>query len=152
MDGSESSLPIVEVEVVQEDPELPLPNYQHRYDSGMDAHAAVDVSLEPLQRELIPTGLRVAVPPGYEMQVRSRSGLALKHGVVVLNSPGTVDAGYRGPVGVILINLGSERFQIRRGERVAQLVFAPVCQARWKVVSTLSESARGAGGFGSTSR
>jgi dUTP pyrophosphatase len=101
---------------------------------------------------LAPTGLTIALPAGYEAQVRPRSGLALKHGLTCLNTPGTIDADYRGEVKVILINLGQESFTIKRGERIAQMVIAPVTQGEWDVVETLSETARGAGGFGSTGR
>ncbi len=110
---------VLEVQVIQEYPDLPLPGYRHPGDAGMDVHSAEDLVLEPFQRALVPTGLRVAVPVGYEMQVRPRSGLALRHGIFVLNSPGTVDAGYRGPVGIILMNLGQEPVEIRRGDRLA---------------------------------
>ena len=106
----------------------------------------------PGQRVLAPTGLTIALPAGYEAQVRPRSGLALKHGVTCLNTPGTIDADYRGEVKVILINLGQEPFAIARGERIAQMVIAPVTQGAWDVVDALSETARGAGGFGSTGR
>lgn len=109
-----------------------------------------EVAIAPLARQLVPTGLSIAVPPGYEAQVRPRSGLALKHGVTVANAPGTIDADYRGEVGVILINLGQEPFVIRRGDRIAQLVIAPVSRAEWVEVPTLGSTERGAGGFGST--
>jgi dUTP pyrophosphatase len=108
--------------------------------------------MQPGQRALVPTGLMIAVPPGFEAQVRPRSGLALKHGVTVLNSPGTVDADYRGEVSVLLINHGDEPFTIRRGERIAQLVIAAVCQANLTEVASLSPTDRGSGGFGSTGR
>lgn len=135
--------------------DLPLPDYATPDSAGMDLLAAVEetLSLAPGERGLVPTGLTIALPAGYEAQVRPRSGLALKHGVTVLNSPGTVDADYRGEVKVILANLGSERFSITRGMRVAQLVVAPVTQAGWQEVASvaeLPESERGAGGFGST--
>jgi dUTP pyrophosphatase len=109
-----------------------------------------DMTLAPGERALIPTGLAIALPPGYEAQVRPRSGLALKNGVTVLNSPGTVDADYRGEVGVILANLGAEPFTVSRGMRIAQMVVAPVTQLAWNEVDDLAESERGAGGFGST--
>jgi dUTP pyrophosphatase len=122
----------------------------------MDLRAAVPEDdptvLAPGQRVLAPTGLTIALPAGYEAQVRPRSGLALKHGVTCLNTPGTIDADYRGEVKVILINLGQEPFIIRRGERIAQMVIAPVTQATWEKVDVLPETARGAGGFGSTGR
>jgi len=135
---------------------LALPAYETPLSAGMDLRAAVaedaPVTLAPGERGLIATGLAIALPAGYEAQVRPRSGLALKHGVTCLNTPGTVDADYRGEVKVILINLGEEDFVIRRGERIAQLVIAPVVQAQWSEVDSLDETARGAGGFGSTGR
>ena len=122
----------------------------------MDLRAAVPddapLTLAPGARDLVPTGLTIALPAGYEAQVRPRSGLALKHGVTCLNSPGTVDADYRGELAVILINLGGEPFVIRRGERIAQMVIAPVTQGVFAEVDTLDETARGAGGFGSTGK
>lgn len=132
--------------------DLPLPAYATAQSAGLDLMAAVDadVTLAPGERALVPTGLAIALPPGYEAQVRPRSGLALKNGVTVLNSPGTVDADYRGEVGVILGNLGAEPFTVSRGMRIAQMVVAPVTQLAWNEVDDLSESERGAGGFGST--
>lgn len=136
--------------------DLPLPAYETEQSAGMDLRAAVaedaPVTLAPGARGLIPTGLSIALPPGYEAQVRPRSGLALKHGITCLNSPGTVDADYRGELAVILINLGQEPFVIKRGERIAQMVIAPVTQGAWTEVETLDETARGAGGFGSTGK
>ncbi|MHA7775528.1 dUTP diphosphatase [Roseibium sp. M-1] len=134
--------------------DLPLPAYQSALAAGLDLLAAVDVplTLEPGARALVPTGLAMALPAGYEAQVRPRSGLAAKHGVTVLNTPGTIDADYRGEVKVILINLGEAPFTIARGERIAQMVIAPVLQASILEVETLSETDRGAGGFGSTGR
>jgi dUTP pyrophosphatase len=135
---------------------LALPAYQSVHAAGLDLLAAVSedkpLTLQPGQRALVPTGLMIAVPPGYEAQVRPRSGLALKHGVTVLNSPGTVDADYRGEVSVLLINHGEEPFTIRRGERIAQLVIAAVTQANLVAVASLSSTDRGSGGFGSTGR
>ena len=135
---------------------LPLPAYETAQAAGMDLRAAVPddepLTLRPGSRFPVPTGLAFALPPGFEGQVRPRSGLAFKHGVTCLNSPGTVDADYRGEVKVILVNLGEEDFVIRRGERIAQLVIAPVVQATWAEVETLDETVRGAGGFGSTGR
>lgn len=135
---------------------LTLPAYETALSAGMDLRAAVPedepMMIAPGQRVLAPTGLTIALPAGYEAQVRPRSGLALKHGVTCLNTPGTIDADYRGEVKVILINLGAEPFTIQRGERMAQLVIAPVTQGVWDVVDTLPNSARGAGGFGSTGR
>jgi dUTP pyrophosphatase len=135
---------------------LPLPAYETDQAAGMDLRAAVPddepLTLRPGSRFPVPTGLAFALPPGFEGQVRPRSGLAFKHGVTCLNSPGTVDADYRGEVKVILINLGEEDFVIRRGERIAQLVIAPVVQAVWAEAESLDHTARGAGGFGSTGR
>ena len=135
---------------------LALPAYETALSAGMDLRAALPddepVTLKPGERTLTPTGLTIALPAGYEAQVRPRSGLALKNGITCLNTPGTIDADYRGEVKVILINLGQEPFTIRRGERIAQMVIAPVTQARWEQVDVLPESARGVGGFGSTGR
>ena len=133
---------------------LPLPAYETAQAAGMDLRAAVPEEepfvLRPGARHAVPTGLAFALPPGFEGQVRPRSGLALKFGITCLNSPGTVDSDYRGEVKVILINLGEEDLVIRRGDRIAQLVIAPVIQASWREVDTLDETARGSGGFGST--
>ena len=135
---------------------LPLPTYETAQAAGMDLRAAVPedepVILRPGSRFAVPTGLAFALPPGFEGQVRPRSGLAFKHGVTCLNTPGTVDADYRGEVKVILINHGEEDFTIRRGERIGQLIVAPVVQAQWQEVESLDETVRGAGGFGSTGR
>lgn len=135
---------------------LALPAYQSAHAAGLDLLAAVPedrpLTMSPGQRVLVPTGLMIAVPPGHEAQVRPRSGLALKHGVTVLNAPGTVDADYRGEVSVLLINHGDEPFTIRRGERIAQLVIAAVSQANLVAVASLSSTDRGSGGFGSTGR
>lgn len=131
---------------------LPLPAYATPQSAGMDLLAAIsaDITLAPLERKLIPTGIAIALPAGYEAQVRPRSGLALKSGVTVLNSPGTVDADYRGEIGVILVNLAQENFTVTRGMRVAQMVIARYEQITWDAAETLPESTRGAGGFGST--
>jgi dUTP pyrophosphatase len=131
---------------------LPLPAYQSALAAGLDLVAAVDdgLTLQPGSRALVPTGLAMALPVGYEAQVRPRSGLAAKHGVTVLNTPGTIDADYRGEVKVILINLGDTAFEISRGDRIAQMVIAPVLQAEIEEVEILSETSRGTGGFGST--
>lgn len=133
---------------------LPLPAYETVGAAGMDLRAAVEedapIVLKPGARVMAPTGLAFAVPPGFEAQVRPRSGLAAKAGVTCLNTPGTIDSDYRGEVKVILINLGEEDFIIRRGDRIAQLVIAPVTQASWSLVANLDETSRGAGGFGST--
>jgi dUTP pyrophosphatase len=134
--------------------DLPLPAYQSELAAGLDLLAAVDspLSLEPGSRAMVPTGLSMALPAGFEAQVRPRSGLAAKYGVTVLNTPGTIDADYRGEVKVILINLGVEPFEIKRGERIAQMVIAPVLQAQIMEVNILSDTERGSGGFGSTGR
>lgn len=135
---------------------LPLPAYQTAHAAGLDLIAAVaddaPLTLEPGRTALVPTGLHIALPEGFEAQVRPRSGLAAKHGVTVLNAPGTIDADYRGEIGVLLINHGQAPFVVRRGERIAQLVIAKVEQAQWQQVETLPDSARGSGGFGSTGR
>jgi dUTP pyrophosphatase len=132
--------------------DLPLPAYETAQSAGIDLAAAIDapVTLAPGGRAMVPTGLAIALPAGYEAQVRPRSGLAAKNGVTVLNTPGTVDADYRGEVKVILINLGDDAFEIERGMRIAQMVIAPVTQASFSEVDTLPETARGTGGFGST--
>ena len=129
---------------------LDLPVYATAGAAGMDVVAAEDVTIAPGARHAVATGLAMAIPAGYEVQVRPRSGLALKHGITVPNTPGTIDSDYRGELKVILINHGSEDFAIRRGDRVAQLVLAPVTRAEWLEVSSLDETARGLGGFGST--
>ena len=133
---------------------LPLPSYQSAHAAGFDLVAAVPedgpVSLAPSDRGLIPTGLAFALPEGHEAQIRPRSGLALKHGVTVLNSPGTIDADYRGEIKVILINLGSDTFLIQRGDRIAQAIIAPVTHVDIVPVETLDDTDRGEGGFGST--
>ena len=129
---------------------LALPAYATTGAAGMDVVSAEDVTLAPGARHAVATGLALAIPPGYEIQVRPRSGLALKHGIGVPNTPGTVDSDYRGELKVILINHGTESFAIARGDRVAQLVLAPVVQAIWDEVDDLDETERGAGGFGST--
>jgi dUTP pyrophosphatase len=135
---------------------LPLPAYETPGSAGMDLRAAVPedepLTLRPGARALVPTGLCMAIPLGFEVQVRPRSGLAAKHGVTCLNTPGTIDADYRGEVKVILVNLGEEDFVIRRGERIAQMIVAAVAQAAWLQTDSLDETARGAGGFGSTGR
>jgi dUTP pyrophosphatase len=135
---------------------LDLPSYETSGAAGMDVRAAVPVDepivLGPGKRALVPTGLSVAIPEGYEIQVRPRSGLAAKHGLTCLNTPGTIDSDYRGEIKVILINLGEMLFVIKRGERIAQLVLAPVTRLEWNEVEILAETARGTGGFGSTGR
>ncbi len=130
----------------------PLPTYATPQSAGMDIRANIDepITLKPLQRRLIPTGLFIALPVGYEAQVRPRSGLALKHGITVLNTPGTIDADYRGEIGVVLINLSEEEFVVNPGERIAQIVIAKHEQADFEVVTELDETERGAGGYGHT--
>lgn len=142
----------VEVKRLPHGAGLPLPEYATADSAGLDLLAAVegDLTLQPGKRALVPTGLAIALPQGYEAQVRPRSGLALRNGVTVLNSPGTVDADYRGEVCVILANLGDEVFVVTRGMRIAQMIVAPVSRLRWNEVSDLPDSGRGAGGFGST--
>lgn len=130
--------------------DLPLPAYATAGAAGMDVLAAEDVTIAPGARHAVATGLALAIPPGYEIQVRPRSGLALRHGISVPNTPGTIDSDYRGELKVILINHGAEPFAIVRGDRVAQLVLAPVVRAAWHEVAELDETPRGAGGFGST--
>jgi len=133
---------------------LPLPAYATPGSAGADLRAAVrsELTLRPGHRTLVPTGLSIALPQGWEAQVRPRSGLAVKHGVTVLNAPGTIDADYRGEIKVALINHGDEALVIKRGDRIAQLIIAPVVQVTWQVVATLPASSRGGGGFGSTGR
>ncbi len=140
------------VQILEHAQDLPQPSYGSTLAAGMDLIAAVETStiLAPLQRALIPTGLAIALPEGYEAQVRPRSGLAAKNGVTVLNTPGTIDADYRGEIKVILINLGQEPFVIERGMRIAQMVIAQHSQVDLQIETSLDETARGAGGFGST--
>lgn len=147
---------MIEIEVVRlpHGRDLPLPSYQSAHAAGLDLVAAVEaaVDLKPGERLLIPTGLAVALPEGYEAQIRPRSGLAARHGITLLNSPGTIDADYRGEIQVLLINLGAEPVAIERGMRIAQMVVAPVSRAQWREVTALPGSERGARGFGSTGR
>lgn len=142
----------VALKILDHGQDLALPVYATKDSAGADLLAAVseDKTIAPGERALIPTGLSMALPEGYEAQVRPRSGLALKNGITVLNTPGTIDADYRGEVGVILMNHGKEAFTVTRGMRIAQIVIAPVTRASWNVVESLEESARGEGGFGST--
>jgi dUTP pyrophosphatase len=142
---------MVEIKVVNRGHQ-PLPQYATAQSAGMDLRANIDepIVLRPMERRLIPTGLFIALPEGYEAQVRPRSGLALKHGLTVLNAPGTIDADYRGEVGVVLINLSQEDFVINDGERIAQMVIARYEQADFQVVEELDETERGAGGYGHT--
>ncbi|MGH8431176.1 MAG: dUTP diphosphatase [Solimonas sp.] len=131
---------------------LALPAYETEHAAGMDLRAAEDALLPPGERAMVATGFAIALPEGFEAQVRPRSGLAAKHGVTLLNSPGTIDADYRGEIKVILINHGREAFAVKRGDRIAQMVVAPVTRVALKEESELSDTARGAGGFGSTGR
>lgn len=146
------STPVIEVVRLSHAEGLPLPGYATPGAAGMDLLAAVTAPLTilPGGRALVPTGLCIALPPGHELQVRPRSGLALKHGILVANSPGTIDEDYRGEVQVIVLNAGTEAFTVERGMRIAQAVLAPVVKAAWREVSELPETSRGAGGFGST--
>ena len=141
------------------DRNLPLPSYETPGAAGADIRAnlpeaarAAGITLQPMQRLIVPTGFRVEIPMGYEMQIRPRSGLALKHGITLPNTPGTIDSDYRGPLGVALVNLGEAPFTVQHGDRIAQMIVAPVVQARFAVVEHLSETERGDGGFGSTGR
>ena len=141
------------------DRDVALPAYETAGAAGADIRAnlrpedrAEGLTLAPMERMIVPTGLRVEIPQGFEMQLRPRSGLAFKHGVTLLNTPGTIDSDYRGPLGVIMANMGADVFKIEHGDRICQMVIAPVVQAGFSVVEDLSETARGAGGFGSTGR
>jgi len=149
---SEPDKVTVAIAFTPEGRELGVPGYATELAAGMDLQAAIlaDIVLEPGERRLIPTGIYIGLPPGYEAQVRPRSGLALKQGLAVLNSPGTIDADYRGQVQVILANLGHEPVIIERGQRIAQMVVAPVSRVTWQVQEELDETDRGAGGFGHT--
>lgn len=145
---------VVDVRIMHEPgaEDLPLPAYETEHAAGMDLRAAVTEAMvvAPGRRAMVPAGIRIALPPGTEAQVRPRSGLAIRHGIGMVNSPGTIDADYRGEVKVLLINHGQEDFTINRGDRIAQLVIAPVLQARWEVVEDLEATVRGEGGFGHT--
>ena len=145
---------VVSVVVLPHGEGLPLPRYASDGAAGCDLHAAVTetLTLGPGERAAVPTGIAVAIPAGFEGQVRARSGLALRHGIACVNAPGTIDSDYRGEVKVILGNLGAEAFEIRRGDRIAQIVFSPVARAELQLVEELPGSGRGSGGFGSTGR
>ncbi|WP_298850501.1 dUTP diphosphatase [uncultured Ruegeria sp.] len=150
---------MVAIRVIREDgadPAVALPSYETSGAAGADVRAnlpdGTPIVLGPGQRALVPTGLRIEIPTGYEVQVRPRSGLALKHGITLPNTPGTIDSDYRGPLGVIVMNAGQDRFEIAHGDRIAQLVVAPVVQALFELTEALGDTARGAGGFGSTGR
>ncbi|WP_119167420.1 dUTP diphosphatase [Algihabitans albus] len=151
MNGETPSIP-VEVVQLPHAQDLPLPRYETELSAGLDLLAAVEAPLvlTPGARALVPTGLSIALPAGTEAQIRPRSGLALKHGVTCLNTPGTIDADYRGEIKILLVNLGEADFAVERGTRIAQMVVAPVVQAVWRPVAALSETRRGTGGFGST--
>lgn len=140
----------MKVELVKLNKDLPTPKYAHHGDAGMDMYSALDYILQPGEWKIIPTGFKIAIPYGFEAQVRPRSGLAAKFGVTVVNSPGTIDHEYRGEMGVILINHGKEPFAIKRGDRIAQLVFHKIEIVHLEEVEELTETTRGAGGFGST--
>lgn len=139
----------VSVQITLE-PGAQLPTYQTSGSAGMDLRCLEDFELEPMQRKLVRTGIRIALPEGFEAQVRPRSGLALKHGIAMVNSPGTIDWDYRGEIGLILINLGSDVVRFSCGERIGQLVICPVARAEMEIVDGLDQTARGSGGFGST--
>ena len=141
------------------DRSLPLPSYETAGAAGADIRAnlkpedrATGFTLDPMHRAIVPTGIRVEIPQGFEMQIRPRSGLAVKHGITLPNTPGTIDSDYRGPLGVALVNLGAEPYTIQHGDRIAQMVIAPVVQVAFQVVDALSDTARGEGGFGSTGK
>jgi len=142
----------VAIQRLEHGADLPLPAYETSGSAGLDLLAAVDVdlTLKPGERMLVPSGIAIALPAGYEAQIRPRSGLAAKHGITLLNAPGTIDADYRGEIKVILANLGAEHFTVTRGMRIAQMVVAPVSRVVWSAAEALDETARGAGGFGST--
>ncbi len=142
---------MVQVKIVNQS-QHSLPAYQTEHAAGMDVYANLEaeIKLQPLERALIPTGFFIELPLGYEAQIRPRSGLAYKHGITVLNSPGTIDADYRGEVKVLLVNLSNETFIIKNGERIAQMIIAPYTQIQWQPVESLSETQRGTGGYGST--
>jgi dUTP pyrophosphatase len=140
------------IKILKSDPGIPLPRYESEGAAGMDLRAflASPLVIPPLGRARIPTGLKIEIPPGFEAQVRPRSGLAVRFGVTVLNSPGTIDSDYRGDLEIILVNLGADPFTVKDGDRIAQLVFAPVCRASIEAAESLSQTGRGGGGFGST--
>lgn len=151
-----NNVPLKIMRIAGADPDIALPGYETPGAAGADLRAnfadRVGVTLAPSERALIPTGLAMAIPQGFEVQVRPRSGLALKHGIALVNSPGTIDSDYRGEVGVIVLNTSDEPFEVAHGMRIAQMVLAPVVQAAFEEVERLDDTARGAGGFGSTGR
>ena len=144
---------MIEISVINESP-FELSEYQTLASAGVDLKAVLDeaIELKPLERKIIRTGLKIALPDGYEAQVRPRSGLAVKHGISILNSPGTIDSDYRGEIGVILVNLSNQDFTVNPGERIAQLVIAKFEQIKWKITQELPNTVRGTGGFGSTGK
>ena len=143
------SIPIKRKEDCQD---IPLPKYQSEGSSGVDLYAAIDLEedIMPLEIKKIPTGIFLEIPRGYEAQIRPRSGLAFKYGISMVNSPGTIDSDYRGEIAVLLVNLSKEKFSIKRGDRIAQMIFAPIARVTWEENNQLSITSRGAGGFGST--
>jgi dUTP pyrophosphatase len=152
---------MVEIRVLREDwadPDVALPSYETQGSAGADIRANLPpdqragFTLKPMERRIVPTGMRVEIPDGFEVQIRPRSGLALKHGITLPNTPGTIDSDYRGPLGVLLVNLGAEPYTVQHGERIAQMVVAPVVQARFALTVGLSDTKRGTGGFGSTGK
>jgi len=153
---------MIVIDILREDwadPGVPLPAYATPGSAGADIRAnlpadrrAAGLLLAPMQRAIVPTGLRIAIPPGHEVQIRPRSGLALKHGITLPNTPGTIDSDYRGPLGVLLVNLGEQPYVVAHGERIAQMVVAPVLQVGFRQVTALDDTVRGTGGFGSTGR
>ena len=142
----------IDIEILDNASDLPIPKYQTEGASGMDLYAALSkpIVLRPLERTLIPTGLKISLPKNLEAQIRPRSGLAYKHGISILNSPGTIDSDYRGEIKILLINLGQDKFVIEHNSRIAQLIIAPIIQAKLKVVLALDNTKRGQKGFGST--
>ncbi len=148
------STAIVQIKRIPGTEDIPLPEYMTEHSAGVDIRAAVEdpVDIEPGEVTSVPTGLHLAIPDGYEAQIRPRSGLALKHGITLLNTPGTIDADYRGELRIIVINLGRKPFRIQRGDRIAQMIVAPVTRVSFQVVDDLPDTARGEGGFGHTGR
>lgn len=144
----------VDIKKVREGSDVPLPQYMTEHSSGMDLYADIDeeITIKPMERTLVPTGISISLPDGYEAQIRPRSGLAIKHGITLVNSPGTIDADYRGEIKVIIINLGTSSFVVKRGERVAQMVVHEVSRVTWRESTVLADTARGGGGFGHTGR
>jgi len=143
---------MIHVDMIKVDSDLPTPKYAHHGDAGMDLYSSENCIINPGERKLVSSGIKLAIPEGYEVQIRPRSGLALKNGITVLNTPGTIDHQYRGVVGVILINHSNAPFEVKKGERIAQMVFSKFESAELREVNELSETARGEGGFGSTGK